>query len=847
MESFVKCRFGILLLFALSVWPAVPFIPSLESLVRNGFLLDNYWQLGYLAATNVIAFFFAFAMTRLLALRNPGLEWLSAIVGNGDMPWGWHRIICILIVASVGPLVIASVLGTEIDRPMPDYHGALVLAAVAGGVAAGVVMLAILGQLKCYLFGSSRASANFFPFEAIARTGVAPFVAFSNRLTSGFARFGLDGTDLQFLLYLFLLAIAHHGFASRIEGKDYWLTSAPTMLVQVTWLLFMALAGIANIFDRVRVPALLIAVLAMTLLASLQGTATALKVVEDKSENQFVSQLGRDYAAKVKQAARSGPQESVTPQLSGASDPLANAAWEAIVKRMGRVEPKEPSKGKTLVVVTCPGGGIHAAAWAACVLDQLCKEYVEFKDSVCIISAVSGGSVGTLMFVGSQYQFALLGAEDGVVMGMSTEDVHRALKAESPALEMAARSSLEAIAFGLTVDDLYGLFGVPGSGRGQRLEDSFHDRLAAEIQHMTMGDWGDRAMDGSVPIVIFNATDAVTGRRILFDTVPTPSFEGNVTLASRPWNYRELMECSEKAFDVFPSTAARVSASFPYASPFTRPERASPAGRCVAMCDGGYVDNEGIVTAVKWLGFLLTRWIHEPRDQRPFDRVLLLRIEPAPAEESSSVGGTGSLASLLRWLSGPFEAMINVRSSSQIERGDLESALAALYLRQTPLGRTATGDVGSPGESPMFGALPPEAKNLVEVPGLGSSDVSEELQQERWGSRVRGFATERKKRRQRELSPPNVEAVVDDEPESSRHDPPVVIQAVHFIGPGQVVPLNWKLSNLQKEGYLLSWKLASESGTPLRRVLDQYFTRDRDAIKQVSTSTPHRVGAAGEN
>ena len=131
----------------------------------------------------------------------------------------------------------------------------------------------------------------------------------------------------------------------------------------------------------------------------------------------------------------------------------------------------------------------------------------------------------------------------------------------SPALELAARSSLEAIAFGMTVDDLYSFIGIPGIGRGQRLEDSLASRLSEDVRKLTMGDWGDRALEGTVPIVIFNSTDAISGRRILFDTIPTPLRSSSVGLTARPLNYRELMESGQRHFDVSPATAARCCAN----------------------------------------------------------------------------------------------------------------------------------------------------------------------------------------------------------------------------------------------------------------------------------------------
>ena len=53
----------------------------------------------------------------------------------------------------------------------------------------------------------------------------------------------------------------------------------------------------------------------------------------------------------------------------------------------------------------------------------------------------------------------------------------------------------------------------------------------------------------------------------------------------------------------------------------------------------------------------------------------------------------------------------------------------------------------------------------------------------------------------------------------------VIAETVAFVDANQVIPLNWKLSNRQKQGYLLSWQICARTGTSLRATLDRYFTR----------------------
>ncbi len=432
--------------------------------------------------------------------------------------------------------------------------------------------------------------------------------------------------------------------------------------------------------------------------------------------------------------------------IAAETESLEDDAWLAIKRRMGHINGLWSKNGKTLVVVTCPGGGIHAAAWASCVLDQLSDEYADFKDSVCVISGVSGGSVGTLLFVGSRYESELIDRFAVSASRPSTADVHRELKERSPALELSSRSALEAISFGAAVDDLYNLIGIPGVGRGQRLEDSLSSRLSSDVRMMTMGQWGDRALAGAVPIVIFNSTDAVTGRRILFDTIPTPFRVSSVGLKARPLNYRELLNTSQGAIDLLPATAARTSATFPYISPFTKPCNANDIGEHVAICDGGYVDNESIVTAVNWTEFLLKRWASEEPSKRTFDRILLLRIEPSAVEDKNEPASSGGLMGTFRWIGGPGEAMVNVRSASQLERGNLETDLAALYLKLgTKAGLSPDSD-----EPSLLGMQPTgewaQQQSVVEVPEFDKTQAFEIRHPQQLGADVRQVRSIRKGR-----------------------------------------------------------------------------------------------------
>ena len=823
LERIVRKRFGIALLISLGGWWLLGFIPQLESLVVNGFLLDRYWQLAFLTVTNVVAFFFSFAILRLLNSRIPGGRCLQWLAGDGSARWRRVRTVCVLVAALVAPTVLACGFGSEF--PQDGHWWRSTLTIVASGVV-GVAGLFVLGWLKSILFGSENVTANYFPFEARTSKGLIPWSRFATQLDC-LRMVGIESIDVQLFFYLTLLGLAHGGLIRLFESEHYWLTSAPSMLVLLIWLFFMGLAGVANVLDRWRLPVLPIIILALAALLGLRGATRPLRTVADQAGNQFVSRVAKVRQREDAFLDQGGTMARRMELIAQETTALENDAWQAIAKRMSRLDRFENKNGKTLVVVTCPGGGIHAAAWTACVLDQLSQEYDEFKDSVCLLSGVSGGSVGTLMFVSNRYQNELLlRAESAAAPTSTKEHLHQTLEGDSPALELAARSSLEAIAFGISVDDLYGLVGIPGSGRGQRLEDSFHSRLPVDQQQLTMGDWGDRALDGTVPIVVFNATDAVTGRRILFDTIPTPRRSSSVGLTARPLNYRELLATASHPSDVRPAAAARASATFPYVSPFTKPDKAGSIGENVAICDGGYVDNEGIVTAVNWIEFLLRHWVAEEQDAKTFDRILLLRVQPSASVDQNQIPDAGGVAGAFRWLTGPVETMAKVRSASQLERGNLESDLTALHL-DVPSANGESSTIRMQQAQKMFVAGRSNALSS-RGPDIAQFDPRKQAPteiRENWERMLTDFEA---KGIQQPFELPKAEATFEDQTTNLGSEPPVIVQTIAFIDANQVIPLNWKLSSRQKQGYLLSWRLCADSSTHLRRTLDRYFTRGRE-------------------
>jgi hypothetical protein len=361
---------------------------------------------------------------------------------------------------------------------------------------------------------------------------------------------------------------------------------------------------------------------------------------------------------------------------------------------------------------------------------------------------------------------------------------------------------------------------------------------------------------------------------VLFDTIPTPIRLSSVGLKARPLNYRELLNTTQGLYDLLPATAARTSATFPYISPFTKPSNANDMGDHVALCDGGYVDNEGIVTAANWIEFLLRQRKSSGQNGKVFDRILFLRIQPSWVDDKNEPSSSGGLLGFFRWLAGPAETMVNVRSASQLERGNLETDLAELSAvvdrRNEPLSpgdllgyfrlfagpalaavnvrsasqvergnpetdladQSAVVDKGNDSASSM-NAPPPKAQKketteslaekYQELKDLAERNLSKSARREIWEKMLDRFqARNGDLEIQPKITPPNQKTA--EQEEQSKDESLIIVQTIPFINNGQTIPLNWKLSEQQKIGYLLAWEICSGKDTPLRTTLDRFFT-----------------------
>ncbi len=298
------------------------------------------------------------------------------------------------------------------------------------------------------------------------------------------------------------------------------------------------------------------------------------------------------------------------------------------------------STGRPIIVVAAGGGGVHQAAWTARVLTGLTELWgPAFSGNLRLVSAVSAGSVGTLHFLN---QFA----QDGPPRGSL-----------QPIVEGAKASATGDIWWGLAYPDLARMLlpfplkrFLPGWwDRGWALEQAWHRALGLDrdTPAPTMGEWQADVADGWRPAVAFNATIVETGERAVLATY---GFSENATTKG--------VAAITSGRDLSVVTAVRLSAAFPYVTPFARPSN-STGSNMVHLADGGYWDNHGVVSVLEWL-----------RAAAPVLRgrnILLIQIPPSRIAGSPS----GDRAWVWQQIA-PLVALESVRTNAQAARNTLE-------------------------------------------------------------------------------------------------------------------------------------------------------------------------------
>jgi hypothetical protein len=332
---------------------------------------------------------------------------------------------------------------------------------------------------------------------------------------------------------------------------------------------------------------------------------------------------------------------------------------------------------KRLIVVATAGGGIQAAAWTARVLhglEEACaqqatpEEKCDFRDSVLVISGVSGGSLGAMAYARSFAPNLNPVSPDSVVAN-------------------AEASAIDEVAWGWTVPDVFRAispwFRHQSIDRGWALEERWkaihdlHNHRQDAAPHRTkdvlLSDWAPKP-GIPMPGLLLNATIVERGEPLVFSTTDFPPKDDRRGLV----NFYNLFS-DQKDYDIRVNTAARLSASFPYVSPAARSNLKHPPIPDYHIVDGGYYDNYGVVALLAWLESAIEDAGESQKDVNDdLADVLLLGIRPFPPAGDPKPDRTHG------WgfqLVAPMDGLLNVRDVGQMARDDNALALFTEYYR----------------------------------------------------------------------------------------------------------------------------------------------------------------------
>jgi hypothetical protein len=357
---------------------------------------------------------------------------------------------------------------------------------------------------------------------------------------------------------------------------------------------------------------------------------------------------------------------------------------------------------KTLVVVAASGGGIQAAGWTVRVLTGLQEEFgPAFTQSIGLISAVSGGSVGTMFFLDRFTPDGFPSGEDITSADLSEQHSYHRHKTTAQILkdipapqrqalvlekifQNATEDNLDAVGWGLVYPDFMRFLYPPFAGskfndRGYAIEKDWQVNMHKPIA--TLQNRRKQIFNGEIPVPVYNATLVEDGRRFLIS--PMTFLKDDAFLEDK--NHADIRKALDfntlfnhkncqgsdsdpnTIYDLNVTTAARLSASFPYVSPVARNNGDFKFNYHVA--DGGYFDNSGMFTAIEWLD----DWLGDFNEDLKIKRILILQINAYPEAEPPSMV-KGEMGWFMEWI-GPLRALYSVRNSTQASRNATELSL----------------------------------------------------------------------------------------------------------------------------------------------------------------------------
>ena len=354
--------------------------------------------------------------------------------------------------------------------------------------------------------------------------------------------------------------------------------------------------------------------------------------------------------------------------------------WSAYY-RQNHAAPNDTELLPKVVIVATSGGGQRSALWTATVLNELERSQPGFFYNIRLITGASGGMLGAAHYVAkldALHQFDVL--NHFRASGPTDPRVLAARRKLLESLKIAGnleKSNLDGVVQYWALQDLpRSLCPLPYSkDRGWALEEAWRTNLDGALEQ-SVRSLRDGEQQGWRPSLVFAPMLVEDGRRLLISNLDLGGLTriyGSIQNGSQ--SERGLYSLSAiEFFRLFPdanrfklSTAVRLNASFPYASPVST----LPTVPYRRVVDAGYYDNFGIAVASAWIYENLP-WIKQNTSG-----VILIQIRDAVTQESRRQVGLEAEQDPPSWLeqgtkewTTPVSAGMAAREASMSFRND---------------------------------------------------------------------------------------------------------------------------------------------------------------------------------
>jgi hypothetical protein len=354
--------------------------------------------------------------------------------------------------------------------------------------------------------------------------------------------------------------------------------------------------------------------------------------------------------------------------------------WLAYYRQHHAIDPNQDSLPKVVIVATS-GGGQRSALWTATVLNELEQSQPGFFYNIRLITGASGGMLGAAHFVSKldalqqfdvSHNFRASGANHPQVLADRRELLGRLKIATN--LE---KSNLDNVVQYWALQDMPRSF-CPrpySQDRGWALEEAWRTNLEGALERGVQ-DLRNGERQGWRPSLVFAPMLVEDGRRLLISNLDLDGLSRSYgSIHSGDKAARGLYSLSAiEFFRLFPqadrfklSTAVRLNASFPYASPVA----ALPTQPSRRVVDAGYYDNFGISVASAWI-YENLQWIRQNTSG-----VVLIQIRDAVSKDSRQQVGLEAQQDPPSWLeqgtkewTTPLLAGMSAREASMSFRND---------------------------------------------------------------------------------------------------------------------------------------------------------------------------------